>query len=269
MQAGEIKTLVAALVLPPAGPLLLAALGLVLARLRWRRTGLVLGLAALAVLWFLSCHAVALSLWRTLLPPVAAVQPQDLRAAGTQAVVVLGGGVVPQAPEYGAAQPAAPTLARLRYGVRLARATGLPLAFSGGVGWASLGMGAAPEAEVAQRSAREDLGAELRWSEGFSRDTAENAQALGALLRRDGVARIALVTDAWHLPRAALEFRQAGLEVLEAPTGLPVPRERPLLEWLPSGQGLATSRQVLREWLALRAAQVRPADGHAASASAP
>jgi hypothetical protein len=31
-----------------------------------------------------------------------------------------------------------------------------------------------------------------------------------------------------------------------------LPRSRPLLEWLPSTQGLQASQWVLREWLALR-----------------
>ncbi|AEG92190.1 YdcF family protein [Ramlibacter tataouinensis] len=253
MQAGEIKTFLAAVVLPPSGPLLLALLGLALAWAR-RRLGLLLGLAGLALLWALSSHAVAVALARQLLPPVRPVTAAELRAAGVQAVVVLGGGVLPQAPEYGQAQPSANTWSRLRYGVRLARATGLPLGFSGGVAWSALGTAAPSEAEVARRAAGEDFGADLRWVEGRSRDTAENAQQMRALMRRDGVDRIALVTDTWQLPRAVVEFRRAGFEVLPAPTGFVVPRERPALEWLPSGQGLAATRQILREWLALQAA---------------
>lgn len=255
MQAGEIKTFLVTLVLPPAGPLLLALLGLAMAWAR-RRAGWLLGLASLVLLWALSSHAVAVALAQQLLPPVPPVQAQDLRAAGVQAVVVLGGGVLAQAPEYGQAQPSAATWSRLRYGVRLARASGLPLAFSGGVAWSALGTATATEAEVARRAAREDFGMPLRWVEGRSRDTAENAQQMRALLRSEGVDRVALVTDTWQLPRAVLEFRRAGFEVLPAPTGFVVARERPALEWLPSGIGLATTRQILREWLALRAAML-------------
>ncbi|RYF39712.1 MAG: YdcF family protein, partial [Comamonadaceae bacterium] len=58
-----------------------------------------------------------------------------------------------------------------------------------------------------------------------------------------------------HIPRAALEFRRAGFEVLPAPTGYAVVRERPALEWLPSAHGLAMSRQVVREWLGLQVAR--------------
>jgi len=41
-----------------------------------------------------------------------------------------------------------------------------------------------------------------------------------------------------------------------APTGFAVPKNRPLIEWLPSGEGLGLSRQVLREALALGIARI-------------
>jgi uncharacterized SAM-binding protein YcdF (DUF218 family) len=200
MQIGEIKALVAALLLPPAGPLLLAAAGLLLAR-RHAREGLSLSAGALVLLWLLSCHGVAVQLAQHLLPQARPVSVVDLRRARVQAVVVLGGGVLPAAPEYGGQpQPSPYTLARLRYGVRLARQSDLPLAFSGGVGWS--GRGTATEADAVRLAARHDFGLEPRWLEGAARDTAQNAERLAPLLRRDGVTRIALVSDAWHLPRA-------------------------------------------------------------------
>ncbi|MFM2210004.1 MAG: hypothetical protein RIQ96_1647, partial [Pseudomonadota bacterium] len=82
-----------------------------------------------------------------------------------------------------------------------------------------------------------------------------NAAQMAALLRRDGVRRIALVTDAWHMPRAQRAFEKAGFEVVPAPMGFALPRERALLEWMPSAQGLLVSRAVLREWLGLRVAR--------------
>lgn len=252
MEAGDLRTVLSALVLPPAGPLLLALLGLLMASAR-RRGGLFIGLLGLALLWALSTHGVAVEMARRLLPQVAPVGLADLRRERIQAVVVLGGGVIPEAPEWGVPQPSAHSYARLRYGVRLARVTGLPLGFSGGLGWS--GRAVASDAEAARLAARQDLGFEMRWVEGSSRDTRENAERMAVLLRRDGIRRIALVSDAWHLPRATLQFQRQGFEVLPAPTGFIVPVSRPLLKWLPSAQGLATSRQLLREWLALQVAR--------------
>jgi uncharacterized SAM-binding protein YcdF (DUF218 family) len=69
-------------------------------------------------------------------------------------------------------------------------------------------------------------------------------------LQPAGVRRIALVTDATHMPRAEAAFRRAGFEVVAAPTDFPSPQARPLLEWLPSGVGAQTNRSLVREWLA-------------------
>ena len=113
MEAGELKPILAALVLPPAGPLLLALAGLVLARRR-RTAGLAVAAFALVALWFLSAHALGVLLARTLLPQPVAVDPGQLQTV--QAVVVLGGGVQPHAPEYGAPQPSGTTLARHNLG---------------------------------------------------------------------------------------------------------------------------------------------------------
>lgn len=248
MELGTLKPVLSALVLPPAGPLLLAAAGLLLMR-RFRRTGVAAVLAGLAALWLLSCHAFAVELARIVLPLPAPIDAARLQA--TQAIIVLGGGVSPEAPEYGSPQPSSATLSRLRYGIWLARGSGKPLAFAGGVGWAAQGTRAPAEGDVARRVAREEFGQTLRWVDDQSRDTRENARRIAPLLQRDGITKAAVVTDAVHMARALREFRAAGLEVVPAPTQLPSWRERGLLEWLPSAEGLVLSRHVLRERLAL------------------
>jgi uncharacterized SAM-binding protein YcdF (DUF218 family) len=246
MDAGELKPVLAALALPPTGPLLLALLALVLAGRR-RALGIGVAIVAIMLALALSTNGVALLLARHLLPAVVPVQPQQLQQV--QAIIVLGGGVWNEAPEYGAPQPSEATLVRLRYGARLARQTGKPLGFAGGVGWSAV-TGAASEAAVAQRTLREDYGLALRWIDDRSRDTNENAARMAALAQRDGVRRIALVTDATHMPRAVAAFRRAGFEVVPAPTAFPAAANRDLLEWLPSTVGMIRCRMVLREWLA-------------------
>jgi len=249
MEFGALKPLLTTLVLPPLGPLLLAALGGLLA-LRRKRGGLALAGLALALLWLLSCHGTAVWLARTALPQFAPLSLAQLKAGKVQAIVVLGGGLLPQAPEYGGPQPRAETAARLRYGLWLARQSGLPVAFTGGLGWAANEMQEVSEAEVARKVAQQDYGLTLRWTEAQSRDTSGNARLLAPLLQRDGVQRIALVTHAWHMPRSVAAFQKAGLSVTPAPMGFVLPLERDLLEWLPTAHGLLASQQVLREWLA-------------------
>lgn len=257
MELGALKPLLTGLLMPPAGPLLVALLGLLLAW-RKRRGGLALTTASLALLWLLSCEGVAVWLARTALPQFAPASVAQLKTGGVQAIVVLGGGLLPEAPEYGQAQPSARTAARLRYGIWLARQSGLPIAFSGGTGWAAGSGQAASEASVAARVALQEYGVKLRWTEALSRDTAGNARLLTPLLRQDGVQRIALVTDAWHLPRAVAAFERAGLSVSPAPMGFVLAGESKFVEWIPSARGLLASQQVLREWLALAVGRVIP-----------
>jgi uncharacterized SAM-binding protein YcdF (DUF218 family) len=250
-----LKPLLSALLLPPLAPLLLALIGWLLA-VKKKRGGLALVLFALALLGLLSCHGTAVWLSRSILPQFAPLAIDQLKTGQVQAIVVLGGGVLPLAPEYGQAQPRAETAARLRYGVWLARQSGLPVAFSGGLGWAAHASQTESEAVVARRAAQQDYGVTLRWLERDSRDTADNARFLAPLLMRDGVQRIALVTHAWHMPRSVAAFEKAGLVVVAAPMGFVLPDENQLLEWLPSAHGLLASRQVLREWLGIVVARV-------------
>jgi uncharacterized SAM-binding protein YcdF (DUF218 family) len=249
MEPGEFKPILAALVLPPAGPLLLAFLGLLVARRR-RAFGLALTALSLGALWLLSAHAVAVLLARNLLPQQVPLDPAQMETV--QAVVVLGAGVQPEAPEFGAPQPSGTTLARLRYGAWLARRADKPLAFAGGIGWAATGAPTTAEGTIARRVLEEEYGLPPRWLDDRSRDTRENALAIAGAMKPDRIRRIALVTDAWHMPRAVRHFQAAGFDVVPAPTGFPSRRDRAIIEWLPSGSGLALSQLVLREWLALK-----------------
>jgi len=98
---------------------------------------------------------------------------------------------------------------------------------------------------------REDFVTPVRWVEGASENTAENARFSAAILRRDGVKKILLVTDAMHMPRAKMAFAQTGLEIVAAPTlffgftGI-IPADL-----LPSAEGLRRSYYASYEWLGL------------------
>ncbi|MEN9329919.1 MAG: hypothetical protein RLZZ484_1107 [Pseudomonadota bacterium] len=246
-----LKPLLTALVLPPAGPLLLLAAGLWLGRIsERRRVASRLCWAAVAMLWLLSCQSVAVGLSRFLLPSFLPASPAQV--ATTQAIVVLGGGVRPgdrarQIPD----ELALEAHERVLEGARLARDTRLPLAFSGGQGWGVQGQ-SPNEAEVASQVLWQDHGLKFQWLEAGSRDTRENAQMTAKLLLPQNIQHIALVTQSWHLPRSVRNFEEAGFKVLPVPTGIPRGSGSPWLDALPSAQGLSLSRQVLREWLGLR-----------------
>jgi uncharacterized SAM-binding protein YcdF (DUF218 family) len=255
------KPWLTALAMPPASSILVIALGLAL-MLRYRsRLGISVALLGLGVFWLFPATVFLFCLAKPALPQVVAIDlpsaAKTLQAQDVQAIIVLGGGAQTRNREYGNAQPSGATVARLHYGVVLSRATGLPLGFSGGLGWAADSR-SDTEAQTVQRWLSQLGLPPLRWAESTSRDTQENALRTAALLQKDGVQRVALVTHAWHMPRAQRAFEKAGLYVLPAPMGYTEAVFSTPLEWLPSEDGLRHSRQILRELLGIALARSTP-----------
>lgn len=235
-----LKKLLTALALPPAGPLLLAALGLLLMRRR-PRFGKALAWSGLVLLWLLSTPVVT----RPMLTSIENVPPLDFaQAKGAQAIVVLGGGSYLAAPEYGGDTVNSRTLERLRYAARLQRETRLPILVSGGAP-----LGGVPEAHNMQAALEKEFGVKVRWAEDASADTRGNAHLSAPMLREAGVKRVLLVTHAWHMRRALGEFAAAGLDAIPAPTGYGTGAPPTLLDFLPSPGGLWAGRIALNEWL--------------------
>jgi len=240
-------------ILPPGVNLLGAATGALLAR-RWRRMGLGLVAISLLALYLLSAPGVAYWLVRGL-ERHAPLDLEDDRIEPPAAIVVLGGGVYPRAPEWGGDTVSAATLARLRYGARLERATGLPLLVTGGH---VLRRGPS-EAELMRRVLEQEFGVAVTWTEERSRNTAENASLSAPILHAAGIRTVVLVTHAWHMPRALAAFEREGLEVVPAPTGFlgPALDVEGLFRWLPQVGALRASAYALHEragraWYRLR-----------------
>ena len=250
---GPWKPVLTALVLPPGGPLLLMLIGALLLWRRQRRTGWSALLLGIASLWFLSCQATAVWMSRQLLPQVAIQTPAQLRQQQVQAVIVLGGGIRMDAAEYGLPQLRERAMERLVYGAWLSRQLGVPLGYAGGVGWGAQGEQLTwSEARTGAADAIELLQTPVTLQEDQSRDTRENGRLMAAVLQQQGIQRIALVTHAWHMPRALLAFEGHGLTVVPAPMGAIAPRDMTVLDQLPSAYGLLDSRLVLHEWLGLQ-----------------
>ncbi len=251
MTGNELKPLLSVFVMPPTLGLIAIAAGLSLALAsrssRWRRVAVILSVTGMLTLWLSSIQISALWLQDHVIEPPPALTTSDIaslrpalrgKSPGDTAIVVLGGGRQDNSAEYGTSMLTELPLARLHYGVWLARQTGLPLAYSGGLGWAQTD--GASEAQTAQLVATRDYGLPLRWLEASSRDTRENALLSVALLKQAGVRRIVVVTHASHMRRALRAFRQAGgpdVDVIAAPMGFITVEDRWPLPWLPSAQG--------------------------------
>ncbi|TXL62438.1 YdcF family protein [Zeimonas arvi] len=255
--AGDIGSLVptrltGALLLPPALPLLVAALGLLAVRRR-PSAGRMLAWTGLLAGWLFSCGTGAS--WLASLAEGDArsgLTAEALRAAlagrdAPQAIVILGGGTRDHPLETPAREFVKPlALERLVHGAWIARTTRLPVLVSGGVPRG----GMASEAAVMKRTLEDTFGTPVRWVEEASRDTGENAQRSAAILKAAGISRVVLVTQAYHMPRAAASFRRAGLTVLPAPHGFAggmqdwTPRDL-----VPNGEAAALAHRASHELL--------------------
>jgi len=231
-----------ALLLPPGCILLLAALGLAVRRFR-PRLGATLLVASWVLLATLSMPACSSWLSGTLeyAPPVETLS--GLPAAG--AIVVLSADVYAQAPEYGGDTIGVLSLVRLRYGAWLHRKTGIPLLVTGG----RLKESYRPLGDMMAEILRDEFGVPVRWVENESRNTAANARRSAEILRREGVTRIYLVTNATHIPRARAAFEAEGIEVIPAPTGVAKDARPSPGDFLPRAGALLESTFAIHEWI--------------------
>lgn len=239
------------LLLPPGLQCLLGLLALFLAWRGRRYLATAVALLAIASLYVLATPIGSAGLSR---PLEARVQPltdlTQLKAAGYGAIVSLGGGRTPLAPEFAGVDVASPpVLSRLRYAARAQRLSGLPILVTGGMPLS----GQRPEAELMAESLREDFGVPVRWLESASKTTRENAELTAAILQPLGVRQIVLVSHASHLPRAVQEFERAGFTVLPAPTQFTKEADgySVIERWTPQHESLGNSRRALHEWLGL------------------
>lgn len=245
-----ISKLVTFLVLPPAVLILAFLASTILFLAGKKRAGAVLSLGALVLLTALSLRVVSDALIRPLEDRHAPLR--SMAEAGTASdgrlVVVLGGGYVERSPEEGMkASLGEEPVKRLMYGYRIALASGLPLAFTGGRVFD--GREVESEAEAARRFLVENEMTIKSEYEGESRTTLENARNIAA---KFGPREVVLVTSAYHMPRSVLSFRRYGMKVLPAPTDYKAGRSRPVIaDFLPTSAAFGNSWKALHEYLGL------------------
>ena len=204
-------------------------------------------IAALAVLYVSSTSFVGSHLVRSLessYPPVALDQVEK-----ADAIVPLGGIFGPSAasgmlPNVGGAGE------RLEAGIQLWQKEKAPwLVFTGGrIPWAKQ---AEVEGALSARAAvARGIPAEKVLVTDEVGNTADEARVVRELMRERGWKKIILVTSAWHMPRAARQFRKAGVDCVPFPVDYQIDPNSPvtLLDFLPGGGGLKDTEAALREW---------------------
>lgn len=227
-------------ILPPGANLLLGLCGLFMLR-RYPRTGVAVFVITLSSLWFLSTPFAANLLINQLQVPFQKLE-QNQRP---QAIVVLGGGVVPAHKALGNEPDlSSASWLRLRAAVKLHRKTQLPLLLSGGGSKHTHHA----SAQLMAQALNQDFHEQARWIEPDSLNTQQNAEYTAKYLKRNKIQRVYLVTSAWHLPRALRSFESQGLKAIPYPAHYSLAaKNNPLLNFLPDSYALHLSELALHE----------------------
>jgi uncharacterized SAM-binding protein YcdF (DUF218 family) len=239
-----ITKLISTFLLPPLSLLLIAGLGLWL----WGKrpfVARVLLTLSFALLWLLSTPYIAESLLQSL---EGEHYVSDTKKPLAEAIVVLGGNSYFHAPEYdGKDTVNEGTLVRLRFAAKLHRETGRPILVTGGK---PLG-NSLSEAQQMKHVLEQEFKVPVRWVEGDSDNTLQNAQLSYKVLKSENIQRIYLVTHAWHMPRAVQVFQGAGFQVIPAPTAYTTRFQTDLLAFIPTVYALRDSRIYLHELIGM------------------
>lgn len=235
--------IVESFLLPPGVLLVALVVALVLVLTGRRKAGVSVGVAACILLYLFSIVPVA----NLLILPLEDHYPPLRSPKGAEAVVVLGGGLVPISPvEHGRPSLSPEALKRVVYGARVASAAGLPLILTGGV--VPSQPASEPEAVVAERVvAALGLREKSILLETNSRNTWEN----GVRVEEHFHPRtVVLVTSAYHMPRSVIAFERNGIRVVPAPTDYLSDREAyTFYSFLPGAVSLRVSAVALKEYL--------------------
>ena len=214
----------------------------------WKRTGdrpLAAAIAGVTFLFYLLCTGLVAERVMGSLES-AYVPPKDPQG---DVIIMLGGGSMPDSPDVdGEGALCASPANRLLTAVRLHRKLHVPILLSGGQVYADTGA----EAKIARRMlvslgvSPGDILAETR-----SINTTQNARFSAEILRERGFQRPILVTSAFHMKRAVLNFEKQGIEVVPYPADYLV-SHHPVFHYTklrPQSEALLCNVTVLQETL--------------------
>ena len=207
------------------------------------------GIATLAiafgVLWLALCSTPAFATWlqRGLEQPYAQRAASDYPKV--DAIVVLGGGKLPNDPDWDSDDPDMHAT-RLGFGLQL---------FQHGRAGTLLLSGADQALKMAHRLEQQGVPANALIVEDASGNTHQNALYSIAILKQRKLHDVLLVTSGIHMPRAEASFARQGFVVIPAPA--PDEYQGPSSSWWPRRSALTLSARCLREYLGMWVYRVR------------
>jgi len=235
------------LLLPPGGLILLGLAGVLFWKRWWGRGAVLL---SFLLLWGFSTEPVRDALTTPLEFQYSVLKIDQIKTTGT-AIVLLGGGIYENAPEYnGRDMLGRHSMMRTIYAADVARKSGLDLYATGGN---PLTHADEAEADLMRHwLLKQGLKVGSLHAETASNNTWENAAFIKNMLAAKEVKRVVLVTSALHMPRAVWCFKSHGFEVVPAPMDYISKQEAyDLRSYLPHWAVLSDSGQALHEQLGL------------------
>lgn len=231
-----------AIVLPPFNIIIIWVFSIVFNHFKWRKTSRFLAMIGLVMLYLLSIPFTTAMLANSLLSPNN-LTLNDYKNA--QAIVVLGGGLRDSNELYGKITVTNNELERMRYAAFLHKETGLPMLATGST------LNGVSEAKVIDKEFKLFFNTTLTWLENKAKNTKENAIKTKEILEKEGIQKIILVTQNWHMQRAKLLFEQQGFEVLPAGVGYGLTPDRYInfMYFIPNSGAMDNIMLFLKEWL--------------------
>ena len=239
----ELKKLITAMILPPFNILILWGLSLILAKFNFKKLSRISTALGFSLLYLLSIPYTAQVLKDSLITEDH-LTLQDYQQA--QAIVLLGGGLRDSKELYAPLASTAIQLERLRYAAFLQKETHLPLLITGASPTGAI------EAKIAAEELQTFFNVQTKWIEPKALTTKENALFTKQILEKEGIHKIILVTNEWHMQRAKLLFQQQGFDVLPASVGEGITPDSyglNMMHFIPQGGAITKNMQLLKEWI--------------------
>lgn len=239
----ELTKIITNIILPPFNILILLIFAFLLFLLRYKKLAFLTALLSMTILYVCSIPYTAQKLSDSLVKEDN-LSVNDYRQA--QAIVVLGGGLRDSKELYSNITVPGLVLERMRYATYLHKETELPILISG----------ASPngnsEAKVMGQEFFTFFGVQAKWLEERSTNTKENALYTKEMLEREGITRIVLVTNQWHMQRAKMLFEKQGFTVYPASVGNGITPDTyglNYMHFIPQAGALNANMQLLKEWI--------------------
>lgn len=235
--------LITVVILPPFNVLILWLLSLLFSVLHYKKLSRLCALLGLTILYIFSLPYTSHKIEDSLVIEDK-LSLADYQQA--QAIVLLGGGLRDSKELYDKLTVSAIPLERVRYAAYLQKQTQLLLLITG-----SSPKGIS-EAQIMANELNTFFSVPTTWVEGKARTTKENALFSREILEKEGIKRVIVVTNQWHMQRAKLLFEQQGFDVLPASVGHGIsPQSYGLnvMYFIPQAGALNKNMLLLKEWL--------------------